>query len=260
MSSTFIASPLMIDLQDIFLRWKGTPVFEGLNLQIPAGESFGIIGPGGVGKTVLLKMMAGLIPPTTGKAFFGTIQVDHLPLSRRKELAKRLAMTFQRSGLFDSLTAAQNLGFPLSELGVSREESHARITQALKDVGLEGQGALFPHEMSGGMQKRLGIARALVVIPEVILYDDPTAGLDPITSRSIVELILEVKEKYQQTIVVVSSDVKVAYALSQRIGFLFQGRFLEMGSVESIRRSPHAVVAQFVNGLLEGPLSEGAHD
>lgn len=222
----------MISLDSVCLGTSQMSLFSHIHLQIPRGESFGIIGPSGVGKTVLLKLIAGLIRPTQG----------------RVEVEGSLAMTFQRSGLFDSMTAEENLHFPLTERRLPKEEIEKRTREALADVGLSEHGRLFPHEMSGGMQKRLAIARALVLKSEVILFDDPTAGLDPVTSRTIVNLILNLKKKYGITFIAVSSDLKVAYALSDRIGFLCGGDFVETGSVEGIRHSENPVVQQFVRG------------
>lgn len=247
MSSTTSA----ISLENIFVEWKGTPVLRGLNLQVAPGESFGVIGPSGAGKTVLLKLISGLVVATLGtRSIFGD----------SAKFSKRMSMTFQRSGLFDSFTAKENLLFAMREWNVPANEIEGRADEVLEDVGLKGQGDLFPHEMSGGMQKRLGIARALSLKTEIVLYDDPTAGLDPVTSRTIVELILEMKKKYGMTLVIVSSDIKVAFALSERMGFLYRGDFASIDSVDGIRQSENASVRQFVHGLLQGPLNEVNRD
>jgi phospholipid/cholesterol/gamma-HCH transport system ATP-binding protein len=158
--------------------------------------------------------------------------------------------------LFDSLTCAENLHFPLRELTPLNERDRKRqVTQALADVGLVGQEELQIPEMSGGMQKRLGIARALVLSPEVILYDDPTAGLDPITSRSILSLIHRMRKKYEMTLIIVTSDPSQAYQICDRVGFLWHGHFVETGTPDEMKASKHPAVRQFLHGLLEGPLS-----
>jgi phospholipid/cholesterol/gamma-HCH transport system ATP-binding protein len=157
------------------------------------------------------------------------------------------------------MDAAANLRFPLREvLGLSRKESEEKIRVALDDVGLSGQGGLEVRELSGGMQKRLGIARTLVLSPEVALYDDPSAGLDPITSRQILTLIRRMKEKYAMTVVIVTSEPALTYDFTDRIGFLYNGDFLQTGTVDEIRGSRQPVVRQFMEGSLEGPLTAKA--
>lgn len=209
------------------------PVLEDLQLTIEPKETFGIIGAGGCGKSVLLKVIAQLIRLEKGSCELGT---------------DRYTMTFQRSGLFDSLTAEENLDFVLYEARVPRRERLERIDAALEEVGLRSQGKLYPHELSGGMQKRLGIARALLLRPELVLYDDPTAGLDPVTSRTITNLIQEMKEKYGMTIVLTTSDLKVAFNLSTRIGFLHSGKFAEVGEPSAIKGTSNPIVRQFLHG------------
>lgn len=231
----------MLTLENMGLSFQRRVLFENLELHVPKGETFGIIGPGGVGKTVLLKTISGLLKPDQG-----TLSV----------LAERQTMTFQRSGLFDSFTAEDNLYFVLDEKGVHRREQFPRVEKALGEVGLHEQRKLFPHEMSGGMQKRLGIARALLLEPELILYDDPTAGLDPVTARTITDLIVAMKKKYSMTVLLTASDLRVIYNLSDRVGFLYDGKFIETGTPHEIQNSPNPIVRQFVQGIIEGPLGE----
>jgi len=154
------------------------------------------------------------------------------------------------------MSCYENLAMPLRErFGYSQSEVRYKVTHALSEVSLENVDSLYPHEISGGMKKRLGIARAIVLDPDIILYDEPTAGLDPITSRTIVKLLIQMKERYSMTTIVVTSDVTLAFQLSDRIGFLYQGNMLEVGSVDGIRHSENPVIRQFVRGLLEGPLT-----
>ena len=232
-------------------------LFSGLNLTLQEGESLAVMGPSGVGKTTFLKLMGGLCVPNEGEVKFRGSSVYGISSRHRRILLQRIGMTFQRSGLFDSLTCGDNLRFPLKEVsGLAKDQIEIKVKQALEDVDLQGTENLFVHEMSGGMQKRLGIARAIVLSPEVILYDEPTAGLDPLTARSINQLIKKMREKYKMTLVVVTSDPVQAYALSDRVGFLYQGSFLEVSSTENIRNSENPVVRQFLRGLLRGPLTE----
>jgi phospholipid/cholesterol/gamma-HCH transport system ATP-binding protein len=260
MTSDSLTSEIEVSVFSLHNVWlsglSGHSVLKGIHLEIPRGETFALIGPSGEGKTVLLKLMAGLLRPDRGEVLFQGVALVDLSARRRSLFSRRIGMTFQKSGLFDSLTCAQNLDFPLRELtALSQAERERKIEKALEEVGLVGQGALMVHEMSGGMQKRLGIARALILSPEAILYDDPTAGLDPITSRSILELILEMKRKYEMTVVLVTSQPDQAYRMADRIGFLYKGDFLQIGSSEIIQASSQPVVKQFVGGLLEGPLT-----
>jgi phospholipid/cholesterol/gamma-HCH transport system ATP-binding protein len=216
-------------------------VFQDLSLNVARGESIAILGPSGSGKSVLLKIMAGLILPDQG-----TVRVE----------SNNLGMLFQKNALFDSLTVEENLSFPLRErLAIQGSEADARINELLTAVQLKGSEKLFPNELSGGMQKRLGIARALVVNPEVILYDEPTAGLDPITSRTIAEMIGTLRKKRGSTIVTVTNDVHRAYQLADRIFLLAQGRLIEGGSPDQVRETELPELKQFVNGLQEGPLT-----
>jgi phospholipid/cholesterol/gamma-HCH transport system ATP-binding protein len=231
-------------------------VFRDLSLAIEPGESVVLVGPSGGGKSVLLKMIAGLLPCDEGKISLASSDVG---------------MLFQRNALFDSLSVEENLLFPLRErLGISGPAARERSAQLLRAVGLSGCEALFPDELSGGMQKRLGIARALAVEPEVLLYDEPTAGLDPVTSRTIAELLRAMRSEEKasgkaekmtrrsRTFLTVTNDMQRAYQLADRIFLLAQGRLLDCGSPERTRASEDPLVRQFIFGLREGPLGTTA--
>jgi phospholipid/cholesterol/gamma-HCH transport system ATP-binding protein len=220
-------------------------VLHRVSFHVAPGQSYVVLGQSGVGKSVLLKIMAYLLPPDEGNVRIGT---------------RDIGMLFQKNALFDSLTVHENLEFPLRErTRLKREERKERITKFLDWVGLPGTGKLFPDELSGGMQKRLGIARALIVEPRVLFYDEPTAGLDPITSRLIAELMLRLKRELGTTIVVVTSDVMRAYQLADRIGVLMrtpEGAVLaQAGSPDEARASKDPAIQQFLQGLTEGPLT-----
>lgn len=254
--STADAVQPVYSLNSISLSSRHHRLFHDLNFSIFPGESFVIIGPSEAGKSVLLKMLAGLIAPDSGEVLFYGRPIPAHPKVRRKELGNRISMTFQGNGLFDSLTVEENILFPLREQGgLSRKEINAKARAILDQVGLGGSQRLWVHELSGGMKKRLGIARALVLSPQVVLYDDPTAGLDPVTSQAIVELICGMKKKDEMTVVMVTSDLEQAYRLADRVGFLYEGRFLAMEPPSSLRRSKQPVIKQFVHGELEGPLT-----
>lgn len=229
----------MIRLEAVTVTFKGRPILENTGLEVRPGEAVGIIGPSGSGKSVILKTIAGLVRPDSG-----TVRVD----------SEKVSMLFQKNALFDSFTLLQNLLLPLSEtLGITGSEAEERSFSLLKAVGLDHAAHLHPDEISGGMQKRLGIARALIIEPEVILYDEPTAGLDPITSKSIAELMIHLHRKNRTTLVMVTNDLQRAYQVSDRIGFC-HNRNLEMfGSPEQVKASKHPDLSRFIyaNALLD---------
>lgn len=246
-----------IRLSRACVSFGGARVLDGVELEIPKGEAFGVLGPSASGKSTLLKLMAGLIKPEAGEVNFLGADISNLPRKQEQFLRRRVGMTFQRSGLFDSLSCGENLDFPLRELTkLSAEEREHQVRQSLGDVGLPGTEDLAVHEMSGGMQKRLSLARALVLQPEVLLCDDPTAGLDPITSRSILKLIFDVHKGYEMTLVLVTSEPAQTKQVCDRIGFLHHGTFLQTGTFAELRNSKNPAVKQFLRGSLEGPLTE----
>lgn len=228
----------MIRVAAAKITFKGRTILENLHLEVKQGESVGIIGSSGSGKSVILKTIAGLILPESG-----SISVE----------SDKVSMLFQKNALFDSFTLLQNLLLPLSEtLGITGAEAESRSLSLLKAVGLDHAAHLHPDEISGGMQKRLGIARALIIEPEVILYDEPTAGLDPITSKSIAELMIHLHRKNRTTLVMVTNDLQRAYQVSDRIGFC-HNRTLEMcGSPDEVKASKHPELNRFIyaNALL----------
>jgi len=254
---------VMFQLQDVNYGFDSTShgareeLFTELNLKVTEGETLVVVGPSGVGKSVILKMMVGLVRPDAGRVCFQGKEVSELSFTERLEFLHKVGMTFQKSALFDSLNCAQNLRFPLKErTNFSKKQIEKRVDIALEEVGLSGTKRLRTHELSGGMQKRLGIARALVLSPTVMLYDDPTAGLDPITSRSIINLIAQMKQKHAMTVVLVTSDVALARQTGDRMGFLYGGKFLFTGSHAQMLESDHPVVSQFVHGRIHGPLTD----
>ncbi len=218
-------------------------IFRGVSFQVPQGGSLAILGPSGAGKTLCLKMLAGLLTPTEGWVNLGTHDVG---------------MLFQKNALFDSLTVLENLLFPLRERrGIRGPEADRRARELLEAVGLAHAGAQFPDELSGGMQKRLGIARALIVEPELLLVDEPTAGLDPITSRQIADLLDRLRRARGTTTVVVTNDIARAMQLGETVALLGGGRLTAPETPEQMRANPDPAVRQFLAGALEGPLTSG---
>lgn len=233
----------MITIERLGKSFNSRWIFRDVSLHVAAQESFVLIGPSGSGKSVLLKILAGLLSADEG---------------RFQLKSENLGMLFQKNALFDSLTVEENLLFPLKEKnGIIGKKAKTRSDYFLKQVGLENSGHLYPHEISGGMQKRLGIARSLVVQPEIILYDEPTAGLDPITSRTIAELIRRLRDEEHNTLITVTNDIHRAYQLGDRIGLLAQGTLLEGGTPAQVRSTQDPTLRQFIYGLTQGPLTSG---
>lgn len=236
----------------------GRMLFDAVDWKLEEGEIFCVLGPGGVGKSVFLRLLVGLLEPIEGSVSYGGRDLRSLSRAEKRDFYRSVGFAFQRNGLFDSMTCGDNLRFPLTELlQLKGEEREGRVREALADVGLSGQEDLRPSEMSGGMQKRLGIARALSLNPKVILYDEPTSGLDPLTSVQIYDLILEARKKYGMSAVLATTDPVQAFRLADRIGFLHGGRFVEVGASEKLSRSEHPAVRQFLSGSSDGPLTEG---
>ncbi len=242
-------SEILITLEGLWKRFGNLQVLCGLSLEIHKGETVVIIGGSGTGKSVILKHVIGLLKPDKGRVIF-----DHIVISEESEkhLAKvreRFGMVFQGSALFDSLTVKENVAFALRRRGGFTEDRINRIVaEKLKLVGLAGVEEKMPAELSGGMKKRVGIARAIANEPEVILYDEPTAGLDPIMSDVVSELIVRVQQNQHTTSVVVTHDMKSAYKIADRIAMLSGGKIIQEGSADEIENSSDPAVRQFVRG------------
>lgn len=232
----------MIELRGVGKQFEERWVFRDISLTVAPQESVVLMGPSGGGKSVLLKTIAGLLRPSEGEVKLGS---------------ENIGMLFQKNALFDSLTVEENLLFPLHERKYPKEEAKDRSQHFLEAVGLKGCEDQFPDEISGGMQKRLGIARALVVEPEIILYDEPTAGLDPITSKVIADLILKLRKEVGSTLLTVTNDVQRAYQLGDRICLLAQGKLTLGGSPKEVANSTSPSMRQFIYGLQTGPLTSG---
>lgn len=249
-------SEIVLELKQASVAFAERVILDSVNLQIPRQESFVIIGPSGQGKTVLLKTLAGLISPTKGQALVCGQSWEDLRGESRQKMLKTMGMLFQKNALFDSLTCLENIAFPLREVSdLSETEILNRSLEFLEAVGIPQAKNLYPDEISGGMQKRLGIARALALSPEVVFYDDPTAGLDPITSRKIIELILRLKEEHKSTIVVITNDMNRAYQLADRIGMVVDKNLIITGNSAETKNHHNEKVRQFVGGRLTGPLT-----
>jgi len=245
----------MIELIDVTRKFGDQVVLNRLSLKIPPGKITAVIGPSGEGKSVLLKHMIGLLRPDEGRVL---VEGENITLMGRQELNRvreKFGMLFQNAALFDSLTVFENVAFPLEEkTRLSRGEIRDRVHEALENVGLKGIDRKYPDELSGGMKKRVGLARALLLDPSIILFDEPTTGLDPIICRAIHQLIHDTHSRYGFTAVIVSHEIPEIYDISDNVAMLYRGEIISMGTPDEIRHSNHPVVRQFVSGSLEGPI------
>lgn len=248
-----------IACRDVHKRFILKPVLEGVNLVISPGESLVIMGQSGCGKSVLLKHLVGLISPDSGHIYIDGEDITHYRRKKLFEMRMRFGMVFQGAALFDSLTVAENVGLAIREhTDKSDDEVNEICETKLRMVGLTEIGDKRPAELSGGMKKRVGIARAIAMEPECILYDEPTTGLDPIMSDVINNLIIKLNEELDITSVVVTHDMASAFKVGDRIAMLHDGRIIFSGTPDEIRTSDDKTVRQFVEGSADGPIVTGS--
>lgn len=247
----------MIEIAGLSKNFESHKVLDELNLKINTGETCVIIGRSGCGKSVLLKHIVGILKADKGKVLVDDKEVGSLKAKDLDALRMKISLVFQGGALFDSMTVAENVGFGLIEhQNLGGKELLERAEESLCLVGLCGIGNLMPSELSGGMKKRVALARAICIKPQIILYDEPTTGVDPITADSINELIKNLHDKLKVTSVVVTHDMKSAYKVADRIAMMYQGKIIAEGKPEEIQNSEHPVVHQFINGLATGPITE----
>ena len=244
----------MIELTDVSVRFGHRLVLDRISLSIATGARFGILGPAAGGKSVLLKVMAGLIPPTSGRIALAGIDVTGWSEERLAPVRARIGMLFQNYALFDFLSVGANVGFPLAQRGVGAAELAARVEDRLRAVGLGGHDQRAPSQLSGGMKKRVGIARATIAHPELVLYDEPTAGLDPVTTSKMYDLLRADHDRTGATAVAVSSDVAALCGFVDQALFLYQGRAHHQGPAAGLHDAADPIVRQFVRGELDGPI------
>jgi phospholipid/cholesterol/gamma-HCH transport system ATP-binding protein len=239
---------------EVLIKWEGLwkafgpkRIFEGLDLEIRRGETLTIIGGSGSGKSVMLKCLIGLLYPDRGHIWFEGGDVTTYGEKEIREVRKRVAMVFQGAALFDSLTVGENIAYPLREhmRELSEADITARVAKNLKMVNLPGIEQMRPSDLSGGMRKRVGLARAIAIEPEVILYDEPTTGLDPVTGQAIARLIRDLDQRLGVTSVVVTHDIPLVTAVAERVVFLHEGRFIFSGTTEAARRESPQLVREF---------------
>jgi len=247
----------MIQSLNVIKSFNGRNVLNGLSLEIQKGETLVIIGRSGCGKSVFLKHTIGILKPDQGQILVDGINVAGLSIKALNQLRMRFGMLFQSAALFDSMTVGENVGFSLIEhTDFSERAIRDRVAESLEMVGLKGIEALKPSELSGGMKKRVALARAICMRPEILLYDEPTTGLDPIMADAINDLIVSLHDKLKITSVVVTHDMVSAYKIANRIAMMYQGKIIEQGEPDVIRNSTNPIVRQFITGSAAGPITD----
>jgi phospholipid/cholesterol/gamma-HCH transport system ATP-binding protein len=245
----------VISVEGLTKSFGGMDVLRGVNLTVPEGCLYGLIGPGASGKSVLLKMLTGLLRPDEGRVVIAGRDVHELSDLELQAFRLKFGMLFQNNALFDYLTVGENIAFPLRRLfNLSEDEIASRIAERLKVVSLPGFEDRMPSGLSGGQKKRVGVARATVFKAEIVLYDEPAAGLDPVTSQRIFELLRAEQRAANATVIMVSSDLDRLLTVTDRVGMLYKGRLIFDGTTAQAQASTNALVRQFVHGLTEGPL------
>lgn len=246
----------MIQIRDVYKSFRTKKVLSGATLDIKDAETLTIIGGSGTGKSVLLKNIIGLLKPDSGEIFIDGKEITKLDETNLLEIQKKFGYLFQGAALFDSLTVGENVAFGLRNLSECTSDADVaqRVRDCLRMVGMKDIEHLKPSELSGGMRKRVGLARAIAYRPEYILYDEPTTGLDPIMSDVINDLIIHLQKELGVTSIVVTHDMKSAYKVSNRIAMLYEGKIISTGTPDEIRTSTNPYVKQFVEGLSQGPI------
>ncbi len=252
----------MIEIKELYKSFGQKKVLQGVDLSIQKGESMVIIGGSGSGKSVLIKHIIGLLRPDKGSVFIEGLDVTKLNEKDLYKVRKKFGMLFQGAALFDSLRVWENVSFFLiRHRGISEKKAKEIAIEKLRLVGLVGVEDLMPAELSGGMRKRVGLARAIAHDPEILLYDEPTTGLDPIMADAINDLIVDLKKKLNVTSVAITHDMHSAYKIADRIAMLYEGQIIETGTPDEIKNTSNPVVRQFITGSAKGPIKiEGVTD
>ncbi len=250
--------PPLISVQDVKVRYGDREVLKGINLDIYAGDTMVILGGSGSGKTTLLRNIMALNRPDSGHIYFKGLDITTCSDSELTGMRKVMGVSFQSAAMFNSMTVGENVALPLREHTKLAESTIRLMTQMkLGQVGLAGVEDLLPSQLSGGMRKRASVARALAMDPEVLVFDEPSAGLDPIIAAGIDELILDLKEAFKMTIVIVTHEMTSAFLIADRMCMLYKGEIIVEGSVEEIKSSQHPRVRQFLERRADEPDNDG---
>jgi len=247
---------VIIETRDIYKKFGNRQILSGVDLQVYKGETLVIMGGSGCGKSTLLRHMTGAIKPDSGSVYMRGQDMGELNEDGLDKLRKKFGMLFQSSALFDSLNVRENVCMPIREhTKLDENIMKIMVKMKLELVGLRGFEDLMPAQLSGGMKKRVGLARAIAMDPEIVFYDEPTTGLDPIVASVIDKLILDLSKKLSITSVVVTHDMNSVFRIADRIAMLHEGRILQVGTKEEIKNTKNALVKQFINGEAEGPIN-----
>lgn len=245
----------MIEIIDLHKSFDTLKVLKGVNLSIAEKEVIAIIGKSGCGKSVLIKHIIGLLTPDRGRILINGVDITAVSEKELDKIRNKLGVVFQGGALFDSMTVFENVAFPLKEkTRMGKQEIRERVLKALEDVGLRGAENKYPSEISGGMRKRVSLARALITEPDIIIFDEPSTGLDPIILHAIHRLIIDMHKKYNFTGVVISHEIPEIFDVADRIAMMHDGIIAEVGTPSEIKESTNPVVRQFITGSLEGPI------
>lgn len=244
-----------ISIKSLNVRFGSRHILKDVTLDVPRGSTLCVMGLSGAGKSTLIRSVIGLVEPVSGEIRVNGRDVLHLPESQLNEIRVKIGMVFQSAALFDSMTVGDNVAFALREHSQMGEEEIQRIvSEKLSLVDLEGMEHLYPVQLSGGMQKRAGVARALATGAEILLYDEPTTGLDPIISNVINNLIRGLQRQMGVTSIVITHDLSSAYTIADQIAFLYDGHIVEQGTPEAFQKSTNPYVVQFREGSVTGPI------
>jgi phospholipid/cholesterol/gamma-HCH transport system ATP-binding protein len=245
----------MIQILDLYRSFGRQQVLKGINLRVPERAIMAVIGRSGSGKTVLLRVIIGLLRPDRGRVIIEDTDIAQLSGHRLDKLRERVGMLFQGGALFDSMTVFENIAFPLREkTRLAEEEIAGKVERMLASVGLSDMGYKYPAELSGGMKKRAALARALITGPSIVLFDEPTTGLDPILVRATHQLILDTHREFGYTAVLVSHEIPEIFDIATRVAMIHEGRIIEEGTPEELLKSSDPLIRQFIEGSLEGPI------
>jgi phospholipid/cholesterol/gamma-HCH transport system ATP-binding protein len=251
----------MVELRDVHMRFEEKKVLEGVSLDVEPQERLVIMGQSGSGKSTILRLILGILRPDAGGIFFKRFEINRLQRRKLQQVRQHIGMVYQYSALLSSLTVRENVALPLQELtDKSRSEIDRIVDEKLELVGMQDAKDLLPDELSGGMRKRVALARALVLEPELILLDEPSAGLDPVIASVVDELIISLTEKSKVTSITVTHEMESAFRIATRMAMLYEGKIIEEGEPEEFKQSKNPVVGQFLSGSTEGPILEGSLD
>ncbi len=254
-------TPPVVELRNVRLRFDDKEVLNDVSLAVEPMERLVVMGQSGSGKSTLLRLVLGILAPTSGSVFFKQFEISRLRRRKLQQIRTQIGMVYQYSALLSSRNVRDNIALPLEELTrQTRAEIDKIVDQKLEMVGMANVKDQMPSELSGGMRKRISLARALVMEPELILFDEPSAGLDPVISSVIDELIISLSEQSQVTSIIVTHEMDSAFRIGTKMAMLYKGRIIEVGTPDAFKQSRNPVVAQFLSGSTEGPILEGTQD